>query len=571
MPAATDLSRREILAALACLAGGPKLAFAAPRQRAGAPWHPGVLGERVWLDWRAEDLAEGPVAAWRDRAGGVVAGQSEAAKRPRKLASGEVAFDGRGQNLILPQQGRAYLAHRAVMILFRLDHTASKTPGGSLFYVNGLGGAQARQPAVGYAAGALEAHWRGPKSDYANAMPLRGDATDWHCLVSRRVDGRHHASLDGAPELVTGANICLDRNRSRAKGRIGDPRARSAPWAADCILVLQDELGEAQARKLMGWAMWRRGAQARLPADHPYRHVPPTVEGGDIAVPFAESSEADWAAIRAYWDQKDIARELEQRLGRPLDLRGYKMVFEDHFTRMSITDEVTGTGPWWSPVHGQATGKARQARIGEDPPVFVQSGSELTIRMQKDRRGWKSGVFTSVNLNGRGNTWKYGYFECRARASKGNGFSSWPAFWVKSVNEFFRLTESRLELDIYEGYNADPKGHHQAYHNWPAARRVEGRLRRHRYVGNYTGLTKQQWGHAVDLFDDRFHTYGMMVEEDWVSFYFDGRELSRFPTPIEAKQPLFILVDLALLPHQAKKAEGTYEFTLDYVRVYQRH
>ena len=173
-------------------------------------------------------------------------------------------------------------------------------------------------------------------------------------------------------------------------------------------------------------------------------------------------------------------------------------------------------------------------------------------------------------MNGHGNTWKYGYFEFRARVSKGNGFASWPAFWVKSVNEFFRLTESRLELDLYEGYNSDPDGHHQAYHNWPALRLVEGRLSEHRSVGNYTGLTASKWDEAVDLFDNEYHTYGMMIDETWVKFYFDDQELARFPTPVEAKQEVFILVDLALLPHQADKAEGVYELTLDYIRVFQK-
>jgi hypothetical protein len=62
----------------------------------------------------------------------------------------------------------------------------------------------------------------------------------------------------------------------------------------------------------------------------------------------------------------------------------------------------------------------------------------------------------------------------------------------------------------------------------------------------------------------------VQIDETWVRMFFDNQELSRFPTPPEAKQELFILVDLALLPTQATQAQGTYDLTLDYVRVYQR-
>ena len=37
-----------------------------------------------------------------------------------------------------------------------------------------------------------------------------------------------------------------------------------------------------------------------------------------------------------------------------------------------------------------------------------------------------------------------------------------------------------------------------------------------------------------------------MVEEDFITFYFDGAELRKDKTPKEAKVPLYLMVDLAL-------------------------
>ena len=568
-------SRRNVLALLGAAAGSTPLGAIARKVKTGAPWTPELLGEQVWLDWRAEDLVSGPVASWKDRKGGVVAAQANTAKQPTKLATGEVQFLPSGQFLTVPNQSQGHIAHRSVVMLFRADLAGAAYTDGCLFALNGIdGGTTSRQPAVLYSRQSglrsVGVDWHDTTGPNVLNCNLAGGASSWHCLVSRRVDGRHYLSLDGSPEITIGDNICLAKNNKYSTGLIGDLRSASVPWAADTILILQDELGKDDADRLAGWGMWRCGAQGALPANHPYRLAPPTAPGTARAA-FVESTPAEWTAVQSYWDPANAATELEQAYLAPLDLAGYRLVFEDHFTALSVSDQSTGRGTWWSPVAYNATGSAISAKVSDTPYTFIQSGSELAVRMQPTSRGWTSGVFTSVNANGRGNTWKYGYFEFRARAGRGNGYGVWPAFWLKSVNEFFRLTESRVEIDLYEGYSSDPAGHHQSFHNWPANRVLPGRLAGHRYVSNYTGLKPAEWGgQTCDLFDDQYHLYGLMIDETWVRYFYDNRELARFPTPVEAKQELFILVDLALLPSQAAQASGTVDLTLDYIRVYQR-
>jgi len=105
--------------------------------------------------------------------------------------------------------------------------------------------------------------------------------------------------------------------------------------AIDSVFVLQDEMSQAEAEKFMGWAMWRRGAQAQLPASHPYRNAPPQSSGA--ASTFVESTPADFDALKAYW--QDTAQSEAQK-GQVVNTTGWNVVFEDQFDTHTVTDDV---------------------------------------------------------------------------------------------------------------------------------------------------------------------------------------------------------------------------------------
>ena len=204
----------------------------------------------------------------------------------------------------------------------------------------------------------------------------------------------------------------------------------------------------------------------------------------------------------------------------------------------------------------------------------------MTLRMQQYQSGtnalkWHSGAFASVNSNGYGRTWMYPYAEIRMKIGEsdtGNVRGIWPAFWLKSLNFYTNRSETNLEYDIYEGYGSsgNPSQHHAAIHNWAAARLIPGRLASDRETSNVYGLERQgtaQWHEDINLFDGAYHTYATKVTPEWVINYFDGREMHRFPTPVEMKQPLWLLVDLAM--KHASEASGKYDLTIDYIRVFQ--
>ena len=68
-----------------------------------------------------------------------------------------------------------------------------------------------------------------------------------------------------------------------------------------------------------------------------------------------------------------------------------------------------------------------------------------------------------------------------------------------------------------------------------------------------------------------FHTYGVSVEEDFIRFYFDRREVWRVPTAVEHRRPKYILLDLALgSGFPIENTPNPSFMYVDYVKVWER-
>jgi beta-glucanase (GH16 family) len=260
----------------------------------------------------------------------------------------------------------------------------------------------------------------------------------------------------------------------------------------------------------------------------------------------------DWAG--AAWDGS--------HKGQPLDLTGYTKTFEDNFDSLStITDGVTGTGPWYAPARPD-TSVAHFLSPSQTPVTFsIDTPGVLTITMQKVNTSWYSGHIQTVNNIGNGFAQRYGYFEARMAFEKA---VSWPAFWLYTPKAYEGPAQERAEIDVIEAYgDADYDGYHMAVHRHSLESGV--------HKGNYSGLSSTQnmaiWGWN-DMFDGQFHRYGCMVTPDWITIYLDGKELSRFPTFPEAKLPLYMRVTLAMQDSFVASATSPTRLRVDYVRAY---
>jgi|GEM_PF-329162 len=221
-----------------------------------------------------------------------------------------------------------------------------------------------------------------------------------------------------------------------------------------------------------------------------------------------------------------------------LNLKGYHRTFNEDFSD-GLSISPRGPNTRWiahTPYDGDF-GEAAFVNPGKDFPFLVTNGV-LRIEARKFTefghigKLWRSGLICSVDPKGDGFSQKFGYFEMRAKFPKGLG--TWPAFWLLGLPQLQEprdhKTKTQIEIDVVEQYGAHPNVLQTTTHLW----RPDGT---HWSIGDPSFV--------IGMTDD-FHNYGVMVEDDYTTFYYDGVELSRRKTLSEAKVPLFILVDLAL-------------------------
>jgi hypothetical protein len=241
--------------------------------------------------------------------------------------------------------------------------------------------------------------------------------------------------------------------------------------------------------------------------------------------------------------------------GPKLDLTDYRMTFDESFDG-PLSVSAWGPGTRWiaHTPYGGDFGDAGFADPSKDFPFRVREGI-LAIEARKTGDRWRSGLLCSVDPKGQGFSQQYGYFEMRAKLPKGLG--TWPAFWLMGVPQLVeprdRNTLTQVEIDVVEQYGVGPNALHTTLHLW--------------------GPGKYHWAEGdttiVSGMTDDFHTYGVRVEPDFITYYFDRSEIRRDRTPKEAKVPLYLMVDLALeggWPIDRTPNPSVME--VDYVRAY---
>jgi hypothetical protein len=239
-----------------------------------------------------------------------------------------------------------------------------------------------------------------------------------------------------------------------------------------------------------------------------------------------------------------------------LNLDGYRVTFDEDFNDKELSVSAWGPGTRWiahTPYSGDF-GDARFANPTKDFPFTIEDGI-LRIEAKKVGKGWQSGLLSSVDPKGDGFSQQYGYFEMRAKFPKGAG--TWPAFWLLGVPQLKepkdKKTLTQIEIDVVEEYGVNTNVLHTTVHLWYPNKR-------------HTGDGKH---FVVPGMTDDFHRYGVMVNADFITFYFDGVELRRVKTPEEAKVPLYLLVDLALGGGwPIDKTPNPSYMLVDYVRAY---
>jgi hypothetical protein len=244
--------------------------------------------------------------------------------------------------------------------------------------------------------------------------------------------------------------------------------------------------------------------------------------------------------------------------GKTLNLDNYTLTFEESFGYPNVVAKApfSGYAPgrhWlahtpWNGDFGDAT------FINPGPTGPFSFGPEgLTITASKNADGkWVSGLICSVDRDGPGQqgfSQKFGYFEMRAKLPDGPG--TWPAFWLIGVDK----ADGSAEIDVLEYYGQFTNGFHTVVHHW---------------VGGKDIFDLQYTVDVPDmLLSSGFHNFGVSIEDDETRFFLDGKQYAAFKTEDFLKQPMYMLVNLALGGGwPIDKLKSPVKMQVEYIRVY---
>lgn len=196
--------------------------------------------------------------------------------------------------------------------------------------------------------------------------------------------------------------------------------------------------------------------------------------------------------------------------------------------------------------------------IVDDPAA--SNGKALRIRATTDGRGnYVSGRIDSDHKF----TTQYGYVEARIKMTRGQG--TWPAFWMLGDDHDTAGWPRCGEIDIMENKGREPSI-------------VHGSLHGPEYRGKdcLTGALTLTDGQA---FADAYHTFGVLWEENGITFSVDGRAY-RSVTPVDLapdkewvyNHPFYLVANLAIGGDftGAPDADTVFpqDLLIDYMRVY---
>jgi glycosyl hydrolase family 16 len=240
---------------------------------------------------------------------------------------------------------------------------------------------------------------------------------------------------------------------------------------------------------------------------------------------------------------------------------GYTLAFDEDFSGPLAVALGYGWGPLTTGVRWTAHtpysgdfGLAWFTGPGEPNTAnpFSVSGGFLTVTAWLDplRNHWRSGLLSSLAYTGAGFSQRFGYFEARMQLPAGAG--TWPAFWLGDATALPKGSSSNnlAEIDILEAYGVDPTACYMTVHDWtPQGVSLYGTSHLSRLNGIESG----------------FHTYGCLINPDYIHFYIDDVEQWKTPTYPDATHPLYVMVNLAL---QSTPVPTPSKLLVDYVRVY---
>jgi len=263
------------------------------------------------------------------------------------------------------------------------------------------------------------------------------------------------------------------------------------------------------------------------------------------------------------------ARIHSQAFAQTMDLSHYTMTFNQDFTTMKSLS-VSNRGLF---APRATTWIAKTPYNGDwvhfEPPSgpfhpFALGDGHLTIRAQAIDGKYYGGILSSVDANGAGFSQRFGYFEMSAKLPTGPG--TWSAFWLMSVPSLLNRSLPMGEVDVVEQYGDPVSTLFSTVHLWDPSR-------------SWTKLWEKQNVSKQPSMTSGFHTYGVDIQPDYLTFYFDRQRIGRFANSIPGRpekfdEPMYVMVDLAYGGGYSGNVisnllNGPQDLQVQYIRVWQ--
>ncbi len=207
--------------------------------------------------------------------------------------------------------------------------------------------------------------------------------------------------------------------------------------------------------------------------------------------------------------RSDMAYEPEKN--NPIDLTGYKLVFNEEFEGTEINKSV------WSLHEGD--GDPDRAGIRTSKYTYVSDGKlYMPIKLVDFEYNGETVKTWTLDSLAMKECYSYGYFECRAIMPKAHNGSG--AFWLQSPYSYVDgiAPTGGVEVDIVES-QCYGGSHIGSYQNNPQIYEVNIHY-------NSDANRKKLRAHGIkvpgdDMYEN-FHTYGLLWTPKWYVFYVDG-------------------------------------------------
>lgn len=242
---------------------------------------------------------------------------------------------------------------------------------------------------------------------------------------------------------------------------------------------------------------------------------------------------------------------------------GYSLVWQDEFNN---ANQILPGEEWEFETgnHGWGNNELQNyvdRFLVNDTVAKIHNGS-LIITAYKLNTPYQGSDIISARMNTK-QSWKYGYFEMRAKVPAGKG--TWAAFWMLPDN--FRHWPLDGEIDIMEYVGYKPGITHSTIHT---------------KTYNHAIKTERSAEYYIKDMEEEFHVYSVEWTEDYIKGYVDGINYFTFQNDKKGNietwpfdKAFNLKLNLAIGGNWGG-AEGVdpaifpARYHIDYVRVYQK-